>query len=61
MTFFLWQLAFTELYFTPVCWPDFTPEVFDQALDWFAQRERRYGRTSKQLATEQQTTEYPHA
>ena len=41
--FLLWQLAYTELYFTDCLWPDFDEEVFDQALEWFAERERRYG------------------
>lgn len=47
--FFLWQLAYTELYFTDMCWPDFTTEEFTRALDCFAERERRYGKTSQQL------------
>ena len=47
--FFLWQLAYTEMYFTEVCWPDFTTEHFEEALAWFAARERRYGKISKQL------------
>ncbi len=47
--FFLWQLAYTELYFSEVHWPDFTAEEFDKALISFSQRERRYGQTSKQL------------
>lgn len=42
--FFLWQLAYTELYFTPVYWPDFTDGEFDNALASFAARERRYGK-----------------
>lgn len=50
--FFLWQLAYSELYFTDVAWPDFTPEEFDKAIDWFASRERRYGKISKQLSEE---------
>lgn len=41
--FMLFQLAYTELYFTPVAWPDFTPAVFKEALDAYALRERRYG------------------
>lgn len=47
--FFLWELAYTELYFTDICWPDFTANEFEKALVWFASRERRYGKTSKQL------------
>ena len=47
--FFLWELAYTELYFTEVCWPDFTADEFERALACFASRERRYGKTSKQL------------
>ncbi len=50
--FFLWQLAYSELYFTDVPWPEFTPEAFDDALLWFAARERRYGKTSKQMIEE---------
>lgn len=41
--FLLWQLAYTELYFTDCLWPDFDEGVLDQALEWFATRERRYG------------------
>ncbi|MFC3909708.1 polyprenyl diphosphate synthase [Legionella dresdenensis] len=48
--FFLWQMAYTELYFTEVLWPDFTLEEFEGALSVFANRERRYGKTSQQLA-----------
>lgn len=47
--FLLWQLAYTELWFTPVLWPDFDRALLDQALAWYAGRERRYGRTSEQL------------
>jgi undecaprenyl diphosphate synthase len=47
--FFLWQLAYSELYFTDIYWPDFTADEFEQALTWFASRERRYGKTSKQV------------
>ncbi len=47
--FFLWQLAYTELYFTPTLWPDFTKEEFEKALICFQKRERRYGKTSQQL------------
>ena len=50
--FFLWQLAYCELYFTDIHWPDFTANEFEQALTWFATRERRYGKTSKQIIEE---------
>ena len=49
--FLLWQLAYAELYFTDVLWPDFDAAQLHQAFDWFSQRERRFGRTSAQLAT----------
>lgn len=41
--FLLWQMAYTELYFTDCLWPDFDEGEFDRALEWFAARERRYG------------------
>ncbi len=47
--FLLWQLAYTELYFTSTFWPDFTPEHFAEALSSFRQRQRRRGRTEAQL------------
>jgi undecaprenyl diphosphate synthase len=47
--FLLWQLAYTELYFTDVYWPDFDAAALDQAIDSYRQRERRFGRTSEQL------------
>jgi undecaprenyl diphosphate synthase len=47
--FFLWQLAYTELYFSEVHWPDFSAEEFERALVSFSQRERRYGQISKQI------------
>ena len=47
--FLLWQLAYTELYFTPCLWPDFDEGALDLAITSFQQRERRYGRTSDQL------------
>jgi len=50
--FLLWQLAYTELYFTDTLWPDFTATDLQAAFDWFSQRERRFGRTSAQLASE---------
>ena len=48
--FLLWQLAYTELYFTPTLWPDFNTAEFDKAIASFKERERRFGRTSEQLA-----------
>jgi len=47
--FLLWQLAYTELYFTESLWPDFTTSEFETALSWFAGRERRFGLTSEQI------------
>ncbi len=47
--FLLWQLAYTELYFTPTLWPDFDARELDAAIAWYQQRERRFGRTSEQL------------
>jgi undecaprenyl diphosphate synthase len=49
--FLLWQLAYTELYFTDTLWPDFSATDLHSAFDWFSQRERRFGRTSAQLAS----------
>jgi undecaprenyl diphosphate synthase len=50
--FLLWQLAYTELYFTDTLWPDFNAEALDLAIRSFHQRERRFGRTSEQVAIE---------
>lgn len=47
--FLLWQLAYTELYFTDVYWPDFTEAHLQQALSVFEQRERRFGYINTQL------------
>ena len=49
--FLLWQLAYTELYFTPVLWPDFDSAQFAHALADYAGRERRFGRTGEQIQT----------
>nr|WP_282452654.1 polyprenyl diphosphate synthase [Lysobacter sp. CAU 1642] len=48
--FLLWQLAYSELHFTPVLWPDVDAATLDAALDDFQQRERRFGMTSEQVA-----------
>ena len=42
--FLLWQLAYTELYFTEVLWPDFNENEFTNALTSFSQRDRRFGK-----------------
>ncbi len=50
--FMLWDLAYTELYFTDVLWPEFATPHLEAAFEFFAQRERRFGKTSAQLAAE---------
>jgi undecaprenyl diphosphate synthase len=47
--FLLWQLAYTELRFTEMLWPDFDQAALDTAIAWYRQRERRFGRTSEQV------------
>ena len=47
--FLLWQLAYSELYFTDTYWPDFDAQALDLAIASYQQRERRFGRTSEQL------------
>ena len=47
--FLLWQIAYAELYFTEVLWPDFRKEHFFEAILEYQQRERRFGKTSEQL------------
>ena len=51
--FCLWQLAYTELYFTDTLWPDFEEAAFGAALASYGARERRFGRTSEQVAPPQ--------
>ncbi len=53
--FLLWQLAYTELYFTDLLWPDFDAAALDVAIESFGNRERRYGRTSEQVQTQLET------
>jgi undecaprenyl diphosphate synthase len=48
--FLIWQLAYTEFYFTPELWPDFGRSSLIRAVDSYGKRERRFGRTSDQLA-----------
>ncbi len=47
--FLMWQLAYTELYFTDTLWPDFDEAALQAALDSFASRQRRFGRTGEQV------------
>ncbi len=49
--FLLWQLAYTEFHFTDTLWPDFDAQALDQAIASYRRRERRFGRTSEQVAT----------
>jgi undecaprenyl diphosphate synthase len=50
--FFLWQLAYTELYFTDILWPDFNALEFEKALAFYQSRERRFGKISAQIQGE---------
>jgi undecaprenyl diphosphate synthase len=50
--FYLWQLAYTEIYVTETLWPDFREREFVQALGFFEQRQRRFGRTGEQVERE---------
>ncbi len=54
--FLLWQLAYTEFYFTDCFWPDFGAEELNKAFESFTRRERRFGRTSEQLQSGQVST-----
>jgi undecaprenyl diphosphate synthase len=47
--FLLWQLAYTELYFTDLLWPDFDAKALQVSFAWYRERERRFGRTSAQV------------
>lgn len=51
--YLLWQLAYTELYFTDCLWPDFGAEELDKAFESYVARERRFGRTSEQVSDAQ--------
>lgn len=50
--FMLWELAYTELYFTPILWPDFRKQHLFEAIRSFQQRERRFGKISEQIKSE---------
>jgi len=47
--YLLFQIAYAELYFTDILFPDFSPDKLDQAIIWFSQQERRFGQISEQL------------
>jgi len=47
--FLLWQIAYAELFFTDVLWPDYSVEEMQQSLDTFASRQRRFGKTAEQV------------
>ena len=51
--FLLWQIAYTELFFTETLWPDFDDTSFEAALDWFSTRQRRFGKTGEQVEDNQ--------
>jgi undecaprenyl diphosphate synthase len=55
--FLLWQLAYTEFYFTDELWPDFGAQSLNRAINSYRNRERRFGRTSEQLAGEPVTAD----
>jgi undecaprenyl diphosphate synthase len=47
--FLLWQMAYTEIYFTDILWPDFDEKALDKAIKWFISRQRRFGMTGEQI------------
>lgn len=47
--FMLWQIAYTEIFLSELCWPDFDTTALDKAIEWYNSRERRFGKTSEQL------------
>jgi undecaprenyl diphosphate synthase len=52
--FLLWQAAYAELHFTDTLWPDFDQACLHRAIEDYGRRERRYGRTGDQIATDSQ-------
>ncbi|MEN9688761.1 MAG: di-trans,poly-cis-decaprenylcistransferase [Pseudomonadota bacterium] len=57
--FLLWQSAYTELYFTDLHWPDFDEAALQQAMDWYGQRVRRFGRTDEQVVAGESLSNTP--
>ena len=51
--FMLWQFAYTELYFTDVYWPDFNAQAFQNAVNFYYSKQRRFGRTGEQVVENQ--------
>jgi len=51
--FLIWQCAYSELYFVDTLWPDFSDDNFHAALNWFAGRQRRFGKTGQQIVEQQ--------
>lgn len=51
--FLIWQLSYSELYFVDTLWPDFSDTDFAAALSWYANRQRRFGKTGQQIVSEQ--------
>lgn len=54
--FLIWHLAYTELYFSDVLWPDFNSQELEKSLEWFSTRQRRFGKTSKQIQSGERKT-----
>ena len=55
--FLIWQLAYAELYFTDILWPDFGKDQFADALVWFETRQRRFGKTGEQIEAQESEKE----
>ena len=51
--YLLWQIAYSELYFTPVYWPDFCMDDLVKAVEYYQTRQRRFGKTEAQIEAEQ--------
>lgn len=55
--YLLWQIAYTELYFTPVYWPDFTEDDLHKAIESYEKRQRRFGKTEAQVDADEVSTD----